>query len=108
MEEKRIRQEEEEEVERKRDAATRLARERGLSISHEPGIEVKDETSIMEDETYEIPGGKAEIAEPTNPEFNIELNTTDDPSIPSEAQDSDTQASKLPNKVFVPARLPNF
>lgn len=99
QEEERLQREEDAEVERKRQAAARLASERGLSVNEEPSSEVKQEAPIIEvvppptmseevDDIQEEP--MAAAAKPFN----------DDAS-------SDTH-KEPPKHDFVPARLPNF
>jgi len=88
-EEERIRMEEEDEIERKREAAARLARERGLH-DEEPAdetiLESKPEASAVEDI---FPGNDSEHAEASE-----EL--------------VEPPAVSPPAKEFIPARLPNF
>ncbi|KAF7882253.1 uncharacterized protein EAF01_011705 [Botrytis porri] len=103
LEEERIRLEEDEEVERKRQAALRLARERGLhagEISEPMSSEPKQDIEEVEDE-------------PTPPEVVEVIQATDLPPAQSEPQDDeDTTEIKDIDKDkennFVPARLPNF
>ncbi|KAI9648318.1 hypothetical protein NHQ30_002951 [Ciborinia camelliae] len=103
LEEERIRLEEDEEVERKRQAALRLAQERGLhaenaieSISSEP----KQDLETVED--LPTPHDRVEVAHPS--ESN---------SIPSASQHDKERLEIKDNdddngNDFVPARLPNF
>lgn len=92
-EDERVRKEEETEVERKREAATRLASQRGLSISEDSAPEIKQEAQTIDD--IEVPPSTAVIAE------EVEETTGN-----SEAEAS--KHIKEPQAHFVPARLPNF
>lgn len=99
-EEERIRLEEDGEVERKREAAARLARARGLSISHaseETIVEAKQESSST---VEDIPPPSEEPAAPPT--------TTTEESVESRDSRESTGVSANPKKEFVPARLPFF
>ena len=103
QEEERIHMEEEAEVERKRHAAAKLARQRGLSVNvdgaseaEESVLEAKQEPPVVED-----------IEEPTPgiPE------TSEVPTIPpakEPRQGASEESSKATSQAFVPARLPHF
>lgn len=96
FEEDRIRQEEDAEIERKRDAAAQLARDRGLHVEPiEMGVsEAKAEESAVD----EIPPpslGAGHSEENENPASEAHDSAADSTSSPKEAD-------------FVPARLPNF
>jgi hypothetical protein len=100
QEEERLRREEDAEVERKREAAARLASERGLNVNEEPSSEVKQEPPILEVLppspliTTEGAGDRREEAS---------VMPTESPDvIPPEIQ------QEPPTHDFVPARLPNF
>ncbi|RDW68437.1 hypothetical protein BP5796_09094 [Coleophoma crateriformis] len=96
LEEERIRMEEDAEVERKRQAAVRLAQERGLQV-HEPdeGSETKTEAPVHE-----------EAVPDATPQHEIEERQSSRPSqAPSTADSTDSGPHK---EDFVPARLPHF
>ena len=97
QEEERLRRVEDAEVERKREAAARLASERGLNVN-EPSSEVKQEAPILE-----------VIPPPTTAE-EIE-DRQEEPSVaaagPPDEAPPETRIEP-PKQDFVPARLPNF
>ncbi|THV53153.1 hypothetical protein BGAL_0058g00280 [Botrytis galanthina] len=103
LEEERIRLEEDEEVERKRQAALRLAQERGLhaeDISKPISSEPKQDLEEVEDES-------------TPPEAIEVIEATEIPGAQSKPQDGEdtTEIKNIDNDKennFVPARLPNF
>jgi hypothetical protein len=96
QEEERLRREEDAEVERKREAAARLASERGLNVN-EPSSEVKQEAPILE----VIPPPTTEETEDRQEEpLAAAAETPDD--APSETR------IEPPKQEFIPARLPNF
>jgi hypothetical protein len=88
-EEERVRNEEEADVERKREAATRLAGQRGLSINEESAPEIKHEIPVHEEPPLSV---------------NIE---DDAAALQGQAAKGTAEVSKS-SKDFVPARLPNF
>jgi hypothetical protein len=95
QEEERLRVEEDAEIERKRQAAARLAAKRGLNSPEDPS-EVKGETAIVEDapgpSTEEVGSHEGEVVSVNIP--------------PGEAAPESPKTP--PNQDFVPARLPNF
>ncbi len=98
QEEERLRREEDAEVERKREAAARLASERGLTVDEESSSEAKQEAPILE-----------VIPPPISPEETEDreeepwVAPTEPPNITA------PEVRKEPPKPdFVPARLPNF
>jgi hypothetical protein len=98
QEEERLRREEDAEVERKREAAARLASERGLGVNDESSAEVKQETPILE---VIPPPTTAEETEDRQEEPSVAA-----AELPDEAP---SETRKEPSKKdFVPARLPNF
>ena len=100
QEEERIRMEEDEEVERKRQAAVRLAVERGLHMedqSEESVSESKPETPIVED-----------IPVPPPPEEPQGQSTDGATASILEATETEETYKNPPNDSFIPARLPNF
>ncbi|KAM0157738.1 hypothetical protein ACHAPG_004482 [Botrytis cinerea] len=104
LEEERIRLEEDEEVERKRQAALRLAQERGL---HAEG----NSEPILSEPKQDI----EEVDEPSPPEVVDVVQATELPPAQAKAQAQDnkntTEIKDIDNDKgnnFVPARLPNF
>ncbi|TVY85757.1 hypothetical protein LAWI1_G008906, partial [Lachnellula willkommii] len=99
QEEERLRLEEDAEVEKKREAAVRLAAERGLRKDHvvEAIAESKTDASAVED----IPPPE---------EIDIKAaQASDEVSAKSREKDSMSESPKEPqDQKFVPARLPNF
>lgn len=99
-EEERIRLEEDGEVERKRQAAARLAVERGLSVDEPP------EADESVPETKQEPPAVEDIAEPPLdlPETREEVSAKPPREVPPKEGSSETKKSNA----FVPARLPHF
>jgi hypothetical protein len=98
-EEERIREQEDAEVERKREAAARLARDRGLHVAEPPEESVSEAKSEPTD-VEEIPFPPADPdPAPDNERIPAEASTDDPP-----------EASENPSKDpdFIPARLPHF
>ncbi|GKT40925.1 uncharacterized protein ColSpa_01106 [Colletotrichum spaethianum] len=95
LEEERIRREEDEEVERKRQAALQLASERGLHDGLEGGTGEESYLKVEVEETTE-PTRKETYASDTEDTRN------EAPVIRS------TQERAIPTEEFVPARLPSF
>ena len=104
MEEARLRLEEDEEIAKKKEAATQLAAQRGLGISslspvQEPKLEVAEEEGLM--------------STPPLPSANDDETVSHGPHQP-DGQDlqytSTRDGDSIPpdNDAFVPARLPNF
>jgi hypothetical protein len=99
QEEERIRLEEDEEVERKRQAAARLAAQRGLSV---------DESSEAEEsvsETKHEPPVVEDIQAPPSDVLETREDSVKDPTVapPTEGPSEDKK-----RRPFVPARLPHF
>lgn len=92
QEEERVKSEEEEMVERKRQAAAKLAIERGLHVQedmiYKPELEIETEDLI-----------KGGIADSTSPQVQ---------PISNEPVSKESQAQEAPKDDFVPARLPHF
>lgn len=100
QEEERVRQEEDEEVERKRNAAIRLAVERGLQ-SDEPDQEALPESKPEQPTTHEIP----------EPSITHDAEASEELLKESSSQSftiSHDAPKTHPQNDFVPARLPNF
>ncbi|KAI9742230.1 MAG: hypothetical protein M1818_004130 [Claussenomyces sp. TS43310] len=93
-EEERLRKDEEADMERKRQAAANLARERGLSVDEMPSTRTKQEAPAIED-TRAILYTNAEAEQKEEPT----------PVIDSERS---TEITKSNDGDFVPARLPKF
>lgn len=93
LEEERLRNQEEAEVERKREAATRLASKRGLSISEDAAPEIKQETPAVDDIDA--------------PPLTIDIEEEDDRPVATPVAEA-SNTTKEPEADFVPARLPNF
>lgn len=106
MEEERLRREEDEELARKKEAATQLAAERGLS-TEAPDLQAVPEPKpeVAEDEVYE-----PELAAREDQEDGTADRNGRQPDGPS-GQDStrrDGGSAPLERKTFQAARLPNF
>jgi hypothetical protein len=97
-EEERVRMEEDEEVERKRQAAVRLAVERGLH-SNEPSEEAVTEAKFESVAVGDIPGSSDIDHGETSEEHSVP---------PPGAAEMDKTPDDHPRDGFVPARLPNF
>lgn len=94
LEEERIRMEEDEEVERKRQAAIRLAQERGLKVQESEDIsETKAEVPMREDS----------VPDASPQQEGEQLEQTRDTKSTRRAEPSDTSKED-----FIPARLPHF
>ena len=92
--------EEDEQVERKRQAAVKLAVERGLHMqdqAEESVSESKQETPIVED-----------IPAPPSPEVSQPRPTKGSTASNAEAAGTTESPKDPPNEGFVPARLPHF
>lgn len=99
QQEERLRREEDAEVERKREAAARLASERGLNVNNEPSSEVKQEAPILE----VIPPPTTTTGETEDIQEEPAVAAAEPPyDAPSET------GNEPPRQDFVPARLPNF
>jgi hypothetical protein len=103
QEEEQLRQEEDAEIERKRYAAAHLAAQRGLSINEDPPydvtrevpVEIKQEDPIVKD-----------IHAPSSTEIvDIRENA---PTTVTSPENATLEVAKGLDKVFVPAKLPNF
>lgn len=95
-EEEEIEREEDQEVARKREAAARIARERGLSQS--------DTYDTGESESRAAKSGMfsvEEISEPNSPQIT-------DAHEPPDAKSQPEGSQPQPTDAFIPARLPNF
>lgn len=92
-EEESLRREEDAEVERKREAAIRLAQKRGLSVSKDASPAVAEENLQNDDETSSRPISETEIV-------------TDKDS--SEITGDEASPEPSSEEGFVPARLPKF
>ena len=98
-EEERIRMEEDREIERKRQAAVRLAVERGLHVN-----DSEIEESVAE--TKQEPPAVEDIEEPSElPETREDLLAKPLPPVPPTASEGPSDAK---SSAFVPARLPHF
>jgi hypothetical protein len=98
-EEERIRIEEDEEVERKREAAARLAQERGLHAENVISSEPKQDI-----ETVEEVHTPADVEEDTaHASESTPMQTPDDSELSKDEDDDSAGEGE-----FVPARLPNF
>ncbi|KZL81898.1 hypothetical protein CI238_06440 [Colletotrichum incanum] len=95
MEEERIQREEDEEVERKRQAALQLASERGLHDGSEGGTTEESHLKVDVEETTQYTRKKAFVSDTEDTHSKA-------PVIQS------TQERTIPTEEFVPARLPSF
>jgi hypothetical protein len=104
QEEERIRMEEDGEVERKRQAAVRLAVQKGLSVNELP------ETDESVSETKQEPPVVEDIEEPPSklPLPSDELSAKPLPALPTTMPSREGPPDMKPSKSFVPARLPHF
>jgi hypothetical protein len=114
QEEERVRHEEELEVERKRQAAVKLAVKRGLHAGEPPEVpisETKQEPLVVDDIPPLPPSeepGDANIAASETPAVEVAHPSTDSKA-PTSSQATETTKSPEPVKHdFVPARLPFF
>jgi hypothetical protein len=98
-EEERIRIEEDEEVERKREAAARLAQERGLHAENVISSEPKQDIETVEEvhTPADVEEDAAHASESTS------MQTPDDSELSKDEDDDSAGEGE-----FVPARLPNF
>ena len=103
-EEERVRLEEDGEVERKRQAAVRLAVERGLNV----GEELETEESVSE--TKLEPPIVEDIEEPSSEprELREELSAKPLPAVPPANNPREGPSETKRSNGFVPARLPHF
>jgi len=106
QEQEQLRREEDAEVERKREAAARLASERGLNVN-EPSSEVKQEAPILE----VIPPPPPPPPKTTTTAAEETEDIREEPSMAAAEPPDDSPLEtpkEPPKKDFVPARLPNF
>lgn len=105
QEEERVRKEEEAEVERKRDAARKLARKRGMSTDDHAATDVKAGSTASEITALQSP-------EPVSgaeafPSFDAQAQPNNSPPY-SEPASPSPQTAEIHSTGFVPAQLPSF
>lgn len=97
-EEERLQREEDEEVERKREAAGKLARERGLSSTEKASEDMEQQPEVEEIPAPEPETEAAGAAAPTRSTVSDKAHSDSRPA----------NETKPPDQDFVPARLPHF
>jgi hypothetical protein len=102
QEEHLLRKEQDEDVERKKQAAAQLAAEKGLAPRSDPKSISESKPEVAEDDVYQ--------ASPSKAAYHHVEEVDDKPATQDEAPNSSQpDGTKSPEKTdFVPARLPHF